>query len=286
MALNAEGYLDTSSNESFNKDEFKGIKDIFGGITINTDAEKCESNEDFERKLASSLEKFKQSGIRGVWLRISIENSTFIPIAVKHGFQFHHTYPTYIVLTHWLPKDEPNTLPSFATSYLGAGGLVINEKNQVLAVCERYNRKKHWKLPGGMVDRSEDIVEAVKREVLEETGVQTTFISLVCFRHMINFRFGCSDIYFICLLKPLTHEITMDAKEIADAQWMELDEYITSPLVNDSNRFIALAYKNNFQNNDNVVKIETKQIQVYRSVGTFFSLNCYKDQDHGGDDNN
>lgn len=53
MALNAEGYLDTSSNESFNKDEFKGIKDIFGGITINTDAEKCESNEDFERKLAS-----------------------------------------------------------------------------------------------------------------------------------------------------------------------------------------------------------------------------------------
>ena len=36
---------------------------------------------------------------------------------------------------------------------LGAGGLVINEKNQVLAVCEKYRRKQHWKLPGGMVDR-------------------------------------------------------------------------------------------------------------------------------------
>ena len=60
------------------------------------------------------------------------------------------------------------------------------------------------------------------REVLEETGIQTTFISLVCFRHMLNFRFGCSDIYFICLLKPLTHEITRDTKEIADAQWMEV----------------------------------------------------------------
>lgn len=283
-AVNAEGYLDTSTNESFSEDEFKGIKDIFGGITINTDVEKCKSNEDFERKLALSLEKFKQCGIRGVWLRISIENSTFIPIAVKHGFQFHHTYPTYIVLTHWLPKDEPNTLPTFATSYLGAGGLVINEKNQVLAVCERYSRKKHWKLPGGMVDRSEDIVEAVTREVLEETGIQTTFISLVCFRHMLNFRFGCSDIYFICLLKPLTHEITRDTKEIADAQWMELDEYIASPLVNDSNRFIALAYKNNFQNNDSVVKIETEQIQVHKTVGTFFTLNFYNDKDHNRDD--
>lgn len=37
--------------------------------------------------------------------------------------------------------------------FLGAGGLVINEKNQVLAVCEKYRRKQHWKLPGGMVDR-------------------------------------------------------------------------------------------------------------------------------------
>ena len=36
---------------------------------------------------------------------------------------------------------------------LGAGGLVINEKNQVLAVREKYRRKQHWKLPGGMVDR-------------------------------------------------------------------------------------------------------------------------------------
>lgn len=97
MALNAEGYLDTSSNESFNKDEFKGIKDIFGGITINTDAEKCESNEDFERKLASSLEKFKQSGIRGVWLRISIENSTFIPIAVKMNQTLYQALPQAIL---------------------------------------------------------------------------------------------------------------------------------------------------------------------------------------------
>lgn len=35
----------------------------------------------------------------------------------------------------------------------GAGGLVVNEKNQILAVCEKFRTKQHWKLPGGMVDR-------------------------------------------------------------------------------------------------------------------------------------
>ena len=68
----------------------------------------------------------------------------------------------------------------------------------------------------------EDIVEAVKREVLEETGIQTKFVSLVCFRHILNFRFGCSDIYFICHLKPLTQDIKIDTREIADAQWMDV----------------------------------------------------------------
>ena len=32
---------------------------------------------------SASLATFKQSGIRGVWLRISIDNSSFIPIAIK-----------------------------------------------------------------------------------------------------------------------------------------------------------------------------------------------------------
>ena len=68
----------------------------------------------------------------------------------------------------------------------------------------------------------ENIIEAVKREVLEETGIETEFVSLVCFRHLLNFRFGCSDVYFICHLRPLTQEIKMDTREIADAQWMDV----------------------------------------------------------------
>lgn len=74
----------------------------------------------------------------------------------------------------------------------------------------------------------ENIIEAVKREVLEETGIQTEFVSLVCFRHLLNFRFGCSDVYFICHLKPLSHEIKIDTREIADAKWMDVSTLLAS----------------------------------------------------------
>jgi len=37
---------------------------------------------------------------------------------------------------------------------------VVNEKNQVLAVCEKYRRKPHWKLPGGMVDRGLKLIQS------------------------------------------------------------------------------------------------------------------------------
>ncbi|XP_044173980.1 uncharacterized protein LOC114948627 isoform X2 [Acropora millepora] len=118
LELNAEGYLDPFLTLEPDDDTFTGRKDVFGGVTIDTDVEKSEDEDAFERKLVLSLAKLKQSGIRGVWLRISINNSSFIPVAVKHGFIFHHTYPHHIILTQWLPETEPNTLPPFATSYI------------------------------------------------------------------------------------------------------------------------------------------------------------------------
>ena len=58
--------------------------------------------------------------------------------------------------------------------------------------------------------------------VKEETGVDTEFVGVVCFRHMHNFRYGCSDFYFVCHLRPLTREIKIDESEIADCRWMKV----------------------------------------------------------------
>ena len=60
------------------------------------------------------------------------------------------------------------------------------------------------------------------RETLEETGIKTEFVGVLCYRHMHNYRWNCSDLYFICLLKPLTTEIAVDTNEIAACKWMDV----------------------------------------------------------------
>lgn len=51
----------------------------------------------------------------------------------------------------------------------GTRAVIINEKNQVL--LEERSDFKVWGLPGGSADPGEDIIETIKREVLEETGL-------------------------------------------------------------------------------------------------------------------
>ena len=42
-----------------------------------------------------------------------------IILYLKLGFDFHHAQSGYAMLTKWLPEDEPNKLPLYASHYLG-----------------------------------------------------------------------------------------------------------------------------------------------------------------------
>lgn len=44
-----------------------------------------------------------------------------------------------------------------------------------------------WKIPGGLAESGEKIVEVGMREVKEETGIDTEFVSLIGFRELLNF---------------------------------------------------------------------------------------------------
>ena len=37
----------------------------------------------------------------------------------QHGFTIHHAQPGYVMMTKWLPTDEPNLLPGYASHYVG-----------------------------------------------------------------------------------------------------------------------------------------------------------------------
>ena len=122
-------------------------------------------------------------------------------------------------------------MPSYATSSVGVGAFVINDKKEVLMVLEKYspvNINQFWKLPGGTVDMSEDLKVAVEREVLEETNIKATFSSIIAFRHMTEFRFDHDDYYYICILRAEGEnglvEPVPQPDEIVASKWFPLKD--------------------------------------------------------------
>ena len=122
-------------------------------------------------------------------------------------------------------------------------GVLVTQQGSVLLV-RQYRliiNGLSWEIPGGKVDDGETLEEGAVRECLEETGVRTKFESLVCFRHWHQYRYGKSDIYFVCRLAPLSHEITVQADEIDECLWMPVDLYLESESVSPFNKRIVEA---------------------------------------------
>ena len=77
------------------------------------------------------------------------------------------------------------------------------------------------------------------REILEETGIQTTFESMVCFRHKQEYRFDMADIYFVSKLKAITNTISKQESEIDECRWIPIKKYLDSPETSSFNRAIV-----------------------------------------------
>lgn len=69
---------------------------------------------------------------------------------------------------------EEKKLP---THIVGAAGVVVNEKDEVLLVK---NRRRGWEFPGGIVEPGESIPEALRREIREESGIEAEPVRLFC----------------------------------------------------------------------------------------------------------
>ena len=213
--------------------------DQFRGIIVKSD--ELPDDATFAGALPRSLEAWRAEGFRLVWLDVPIARAALIPVAVEHGFVFHHSNEGDLMLTCRLAEDA--FVPTHATHYVGVGGVVINDKNELLVVCELHRRtqQRYYKLPGGALQPGEHLVDAVLREVVEETGVQVKFERLVCFRHWHGYRYGKSDIYFVCRLSPLSQDISKQDAEIEECIWMPVEEYLAHELVSSFNKRIVRA---------------------------------------------
>ncbi len=213
------------------------VRDRFAGASLSP-LTHIDDPRRWEDDLDETIGYLRENGAKLIWLNLPPALSILVDPAVSRGFAYHHAEEGNLQLVLALHPDAH--IPAYATHYIGAGGVVIDKQKRILVVQERFRRqRRHWKLPGGALDKREHISEAVMREVLEETGIRTEFISLTGFRHWHGYRYGKSDIYFICRLKPLNSDIVLDTSEIEEARWMPVTEYLNDEDTHPFNRTIV-----------------------------------------------
>jgi 8-oxo-dGTP pyrophosphatase MutT (NUDIX family) len=220
-------------------DCLQGKPDRFGGIDVEPEGFR-ESVAEFGQLLTRSLQEWRRQGLKVAWLKIARDDSWLIPAALDAGFDLHHCRPAYVMLTcRLIPAAD---FPGYATHFVGAGGVVLSERNELLVVLEEYDareRPKAYKLPGGLVEADERIEDAATREVLEETGVHTRFEGMVGFAQIDSWFLQRPSLYFVCRLTPLSRSIELPESEIAEARWMPVDDFLASNQVLDFNKRVV-----------------------------------------------
>ena len=93
---------------------------------------------------------------------------------------------------------------------VGVVGVVINQSKQILLLKHTYRHKYPWGLPGGWLKRGEQPMQALQREIMEETGMTIEVVrplmvegdedwprvDLIFLCRVINDEFSSSDEVF------------------------------------------------------------------------------------------
>jgi ADP-ribose pyrophosphatase YjhB (NUDIX family) len=178
----------------------------------------------FGSELRRRVAEWKAEAKRGLWLKIPAECTALVGVASEVGFAFHHAKPEYLQMTMWL-LDSPSPLPLYSFTQIGVGGVVVNDKGEVLMVKEKTSPSDQyqgsWKLPGGLADPGESFAQTARREVFEETGVESELVGVASLRHSHGVRFGQGDIYVLVRLRATSDTIVRCEREIAEAEVLQ-----------------------------------------------------------------
>ncbi len=209
----------------------KLTEDRYAGITIdNTSLPLC--GDEFKNETENIINDHDDKKL--LWIKVPIERSDLIPILCGLKFDFHHCNEKNLTLVKKLIQKP--VVPTAKTHTVGVGA-IVKDGNNLLVIKDRFSQG--YKLPGGHIDPGESIREALKREVLEETGIKAEFESIANLGHFTQAQFGESNLYIVCTAKALSKEINIiDTSEIIEAKWMTIDEFLSHEETNIYNKKI------------------------------------------------
>ncbi len=119
------------------------------------------------------------------------------------------------------------------------GAIVLDERGRVLLLQHEFRTGSGWGIPGGFLERGEQPVEALRRELREEIGAELSTVELVRVRTLR--RPQQVEIHFLCRVRAAA-EARPRSIEINRVGWFAADE-LPSELSPDQRRIIAGALK-------------------------------------------
>ena len=125
---------------------------------------------------------------------------------------------------------------------VGVGGVVFHPDGRVLLILRGSEPLKgRWSIPGGILDLGETMADGVRREVLEETGVEVEVGPLITtFDRILRDEDGTVQYHYVLvdyLCEAAGDSVPTAASDAADARFVhpeELADYQTTsslPLV-------------------------------------------------------
>ena len=126
-------------------------------------------------------------------------------------------------------NQESRRYPS--RPFLGVGALIFDNGNLLLVERGHEPLKGWWSLPGGIVEAGEKLEDGIRREVLEETGLQVEPLSVFeIFERIIPDAEGKPEYHYVLidyLCRPVGGRLEA-ASDVSRAAWVpeqKLREY-------------------------------------------------------------
>jgi len=69
-------------------------------------------------------------------------------------------------------------MKQFPTHIVAVDGIVENNNNEILLV--KHRQRQYWTMPGGQVEVGENLIDALVREIKEESGIDAEVNKLIC----------------------------------------------------------------------------------------------------------
>ncbi len=125
------------------------------------------------------------------------------------------------------------------------GALILQEGRVLLVERAREPMKGYWSLPGGAVETGEALEDAMRREVLEETGLEVDVLGLVeVFERVTRDADGAAEYHYILLdyVCVPTGGVLCAADDAARAAWFPLEEVDSVLITEGTPRVIRKAF--------------------------------------------